>query len=301
MKLTVAAAGLLLLCGGSIPAQTQTPDSGSTSPLVAWYHDQYPFISMNDSIYTFESEFTVPEGYFRPDSSELTPFQNWISRFPIWHQYKAVGIWKGGKAFEKDQVSRVVHIPWRGPTYTDVGFPLRILSEYCRRNCTEFGLRFVTKGDGDTLDYARWLKSKEAISALGSPRLVPAPERDSSEFEFYRFLNMAMQHQTYRSLAANGDSLSAEQVRPGDLLVGHDDRGRTGKAYVILNMLVNDLGDRLYAVATGCPAPDACDFHIPLVTLDRSFPWLTQVQLEALVNEYPHWGYIRLRIPEPTS
>ena len=219
MKLTVAAAGLLLLCGGSIPAQTQTPDSGSTSPLVAWYHDQYPFISMNDSIYTFESEFTVPEGYFRPDSSELTPFQNWISRFPIWHQYKAVGIWKGGKAFEKDQVSRVVHIPWRGPTDTYVGFPLRIGSEYCRRNCTEFGLRFVTKGDGDTLDYARWLKSKEAISALGSPRLVPAPERDSSEFEFYRFLNMAMQHQTYRSLAANGDSLSAEQVRPGDLLV----------------------------------------------------------------------------------
>ncbi len=304
MKLTVlAAAATLALCGGAILAQPPMPDAdtGSTNPLVAWYHEQYPFISMTDTIYTFESEFTFPEGFSRPDSSALTPYQNWVARIPIWHQYKAVGVWKGGKAFEKDEVSRVVHIPWRGPTYTDLGFPLRILAEFCRRNRTEFGMQIVTKGDGDTLDYGAWLKGKEVLSPLGSPRLVPALERDSSELEFYRFLNMAMQHQTYQSLAANGDSLPGDQALPGDLLIGHDDRGKTGKAFVILNMLVNDTGDRLYAVATGCPAPDACDFHIPLVSLDRNFPWLNQTQLEELVRDYPHRGYFRLRVPQPTS
>lgn len=262
--------------------------------LQAWYRETYPFISMQDTIYTFETEFRFPEGYYRPDSASLTDFQYWVSRLPLWHQWKPVGIWKGGKAYEYEEVCRVVHMPWRGTMYTDIGFPLRIVAEYCRYAGQQKAMCVITKADGDTLNYNAWLNSKVTYSPRGGPKLVPATERDPSDMEFYRFLTVAMEQQTYQTLAANCDSLSAEQARPGDLLIGHDDRGLVGKVYIIVNMLVNDDGERLYAVATGCPKPEACDLHIPLLTPDRHSPWIPRPHLEALVDDLPQWGYFRI-------
>lgn len=263
--------------------------------LVTWYHEEYPFISMTDSIYTLESEFPFPAGYARPDESALTPFQNWVSRLPLWHRWKPVGIWSGGKAFERDEVSRVVHIPWRGPAYTDLGFPLRIVAEYCRKVRRDYELAIVTKDNGDTLNYGLWLRSKVVLGPLGGAKCVPAVERDSSALEFYRFLSEGMRLQTYKSLAANCDSLADEDVRPGDLLIGHDERGRQGKVYLVLGMLVSEAGEPLYTVATGCPEPQACDYHVPLVTLDRNNPWINRAQVQALVDDLPQWGYFRFR------
>jgi len=289
MRSFIALALIVVVLSGS-PAMAQ--DSAPMDSLAAWYHQQYPFISMTDTIFTFESEFRTPNGYHRPDSATLTPFQNWMSHFPLWHQYKAVGIWSGGKAFVKTEISRAVHIPWRGPAYTDKGFPLRILAEFMLIDGREFDLTLVPRIGGDTLTYEKFLENKVAIDGRGAVKLVPATKRDTSMFEFYRFLSAAMTHQSYRSLAANGDSLAASEAAPGDLLIGHDESGRKGRAYLIMNMLVNDNGDKVYAVATGCE--EACDYHIPLVTLDRDLPWLTVDQLEALVSDRAHWGFFRL-------
>lgn len=281
-------AGLLLLLLTALPG-AQEGDPEPTS-LLAQYQERYPFISMEDTVFTFESEFLVPEGYQYVDSSRLRPFANWVARFPLWHRWKSVGIWKGGIAFDREEISRVVHIPWRGPVYTDRGFPLRILAEWYRLKGREYDLT-ITPRLGDTLNYRNFLNHKVSFSGTGALKLVPATGRDSSSFEFYRFLNVGMEHQSYASIAANGDSISASEVQPGDLLAGWGKRGLEGDVYLIMNVLVNEQGDKLYAVATGCE--EACDFHIPLVTLDRSNPWLNQDQLEKLVSSNPNWGYFR--------
>ncbi len=282
----------VLLILGSVPVHGQATATGDS--LRNWYLQQYPFISIEDTVFTFETEFIIPEGYSRPDSSEWTPFQNWVARFPLWHQWKAVGVWKGGKAFENEEISRVVHIPWKGRVYTEVGFPLRIMAEFLRKENREYDFRVIPHL-GDTLDYKTFLSSKVARSGRGEVVLVPAAERDSSAFEYYRFLNACMQNQDYASLAANCDSITLEEAAPGDLLIGHDERGRTGSVFMVMNVLVNGDGEKLYTVARGCP--EACDFHIPLLTLKRDFPWVTADQLKALVDDLPTWGGFRPVVP----
>lgn len=261
--------------------------------IAAEYAKQYPFISLKDTIYTFETEFTFPEGYHPIEVSELTDFQHWVSHIPIWHQYKAVGIWKGNKAFERDEISRVVHIPWRGPNHTDVGFPLRIFAEYYLLKNKDFAFE-VSPKKGEQMTYEKWLKSDFRLGPMGDVKFIPSSQRDSSAIEFYKFLNMAMQHTNYKSLADNCDSILLKDLAPGDLVIAHDEKGIKGKAFFVLNMIENDTGKRLYALATGCE--EACDFHIPLFNLDRNFPWVDADRIYKIIGEYPQSGFFRWRL-----
>ena len=256
--------------------------------------EKYPFFTMKDTAFSFEGEFILPEGYRYLDSTELTPYQYWISGFPLWHRYKPVGMWKGRKQFEADEISRAVHLPWKGPSFRDVGFPIYIISEYLRHLHQESNFTVIPHF-GDTLDYPTWLHSKMTLSGTGAVRLIPVEQRDSSVYEYFKLLDVAMRHSTYKSLATNSDSISVDDIAPGDLLIGHDERGREGSVYFVLNMIVNDSGENLYCVATGCP--EACDFHIPLVNLDRDNPWIDTDRMFKLISDYPFYGVFRWRLP----
>lgn len=280
-----------LLLFAAIMTYAQSAEAESTDSLVNWYQERYPFLSQRDTVYTFESEFVFPDGYDRPDPEVLTPYQNWISHFPLWHRHLPVGAFRGGRAFAPEDISRVVDLPWRGPTHTDLGFSLRILAEWLRYRQRDFDLVYVPP-HGDTLSYGKWLSSKPVLTAQGAVKLVPAQERDSSAFEYYRFLKTCMEHMDYAALAQNADSVPPGRVRPGDLLVGHSEDGTKGRVFIVLTMLVNNAGGRLYAVATGCE--EACDLHIPLTGPSRNSPWITVEQMSSLVEEYPRQAYLRL-------
>ncbi|MBU8934725.1 MAG: hypothetical protein KOO62_12070 [candidate division Zixibacteria bacterium] len=258
--------------------------------MAAAFAEKYPFFTMKDTAFSFEGEFDLPDGYSWPDSAKLTPYQSWISGFPLWHRHKPVGVWKGGKEFESKDISRVVHLPWKGPTFSDVGFPLYILAEYLVHTHREVDLAIALKG-GDTFDYPTWLHSKETLSGLGKVMFRPSEPRDSSANEYYRFLNMLQRHSTYKSLATNCDSVAIKDVAPGDIFIGYNEIGAKGAVYFVLNMITNVTGERLYCVATGCPV--ACDFHIPLVNLDRDDPWITASRMLELVADYSHHGSFR--------
>ncbi len=290
MKTTLAL--YLAVTCACVVAETSA-DTIPKDGIVAWYHQHYPFISMTDSIYTVESEFRFPESFTRPDSSELNHYQNWVAHLPLWHRYKSVGIWKGGKAYEFGEVSRVVHIPWRGPVFTDVGFPLLFLAEYLRYRNREPELTIVPRA-GDTLDYITWLESKLVRDGRGHVKFIPGEKRDTSVYEYYQFLSAAMRNSTYASLAANCDSLSVAELAPGDMLIGHDEKGRHGCAYVILNVVQNKADERCFIVGTGCV--EACDFHIPLFGSDRDYPWIAAEELEQLAASYPQKGFFRFKI-----
>ena len=257
------------------------------------YARQYPFISLKDTIYTFETEFTFPEGYSRINKTDLTDFQSWVSFIPIWHQYKAVGIWKGNKAFEKEEISRVVHIPWRGQNHTNVGFPLRIFAEYYNLYDKEYNFN-VSPKEGELMTYERWLKSDFRLGPRGDVKFLESQQRDSSSVEFYKYLNMAMRHSNYKSLAQNCDSISIKELAPGDLVIAHDQKSKKGRVYFVLNIIENDNGNKLYALATGCE--EACDFYIPLFNLDRNSPWIDSARIIQLIAKYPESGFFRWKL-----
>jgi hypothetical protein len=281
------AVAAILLISGSAAAQTAGKD------LNQQYRQTYDFISMEDTIFTFEAEFLLPVDFHYADSSALTPFQNWVANIPIWHRYKPVGEWKGNKVYEANEVCRPVHIPWKGPQYTETNFPLRILAEYLRFRHRETAFVFQPTR-GEPLDYSSWLSGTPAYNGRGVPIFLPKPTREANNFEFFKMLHFCMQNNNYRSLAANCVTVKVDELAPGDMFIAHDSLGHNGHALVIMNRIEDEKGHRLYAVGRGCP--DACDFHIPLVNDNKDNPWLTVREIREMSEPLASSGFYRFRI-----
>lgn len=289
MTRLIVALMFLLISSGFVTAQ----EPKVVPEITQWYHDHYPFVTHTDSTYTYESEFVWPDGFHRPDSSEQSPFQNWVSNFPLWHQWKPVGHWKGGKLFKHDEVSRVFHLPWKGDRFNDKAIPLRILGEWLFYLHRENELRIWPKA-GDTLRYEDFLGGDLRFNNRMEPFFEPTEPRQPSPREYYRFLLFCIDNTTYKSLAANCVSVKPEDLMPGDLLIAHNENGRKGRVYIVMLKVVNDKGDKRFVVACGCEV--ACDFHIPLLTEDRDQPWVTLEEIEQLAPDYPERGFYRFII-----
>lgn len=292
MKSKAIVAGLLVgamsLVGAIVQAAPPEP-----SGIVAWYQQHYPFVTMTDSVFTFKTEFVLPDGFRPLDSASLSPFQNWVANFPLWHRWRSVGSWKGQKVYEADSIARPVHLPYRGPEQKDFNIPLRILAEWLFLLKREADLVYYPHA-GDSLTYSDWLGGQLRLDRWGHPYIKKGEGRTATDGEYYRFMRACMDYSSYSGLTRNCDTLHTAQVLPGDLFVAHDQTGRKGVAYVVLQVLQNSTGQRLYAVATGCP--DACDFHIPKLTEDRNCPWITLEKLQSLGKDWPQSGFFRLKI-----
>lgn len=279
---------LLVLVGAAQAADTlKTP----YDPM--WYADQYPFITYKGSAFTFESEFLWPSGYRRLDSTKLTPYQFWVSNFPLWHRDKGVASLARGMVLKAGEISRGVHLPWRTAKFYDCVIPLQMLAEYMLRQNRPFDLAYVPKR-GDPITYGAFLKSEILYDSYGGIIMKPSTERAPNDSLFNVYMDLVATNTNYRSLELNCDPVSDSAVLPGDLLIGRDSVGLQGKVYSILLVVANQAGDRRYIVGTGCS--DGCDFYIPLLGDDRKFPWLTLSQLKDLVNQ-PVVGFFRPRVP----
>ena len=148
---------LLLIVTFFVAGSVSAERTAEFEKMNEMYRKVYPYMTYKDTVYTFESEYTVPDGYKRPDSLKLSEFSNWISRMPIWYAYKSIGNWKGLKIKDYTEVSRAVHIPWKGPTYRDHAFPIRILAEYFVYKNNYNGFTF-TPQKGEPITYDIWLK-----------------------------------------------------------------------------------------------------------------------------------------------
>ena len=279
---------LLVAAGSAVGQNAEEHDS-----LVAWYNEHYPFFTMTDSVFTMTSEFRLPEGYRLLETARLSPFQKWIAGFPLWHRWKSVGSQMQKELIPYDSLSRVVHLPWRGTVNRDYGIPIRILAEWLRFQKREQDLKVYPFG-GDALTFEDFLGGELHMDRLGQPFFKPTEPTVPDISDYYRFMALCMEYVRYSGLVRNSDSIAAQDVLPGDLFVAHNKNGTRGCAYVVMQVIESNTGERLYAVATGCP--QACDFHIPLLTKDRDRPWVTTEQIEQLGAEYPYSGFFRMRI-----
>ena len=257
------------------------------------YRQNYDFITMEDTIFTFDSEFILPDGYQHADSIELSPFQNYVANFPLWHKHLPVGNWKGAKEFEKTEISRPVHLPHQGLAFTNKGIPIRILAEYLHDNNREFELE-IAPIKGDSLKYSKWLFNEVIYGPRKTVKYREVPPRDTTLNTYYTFMKTCMHSSNFESLTYNCDSVAPSKLMPGDILVAYNENSTKGEVFVVMHMLVGKKKDNLYAVATGCKKP--CDFHIPLFNGDRDNPWLTADQIYELGKDYPNKGFYRFKI-----
>lgn len=264
--------------------------------LVAWYHKHYSFATMDDSIFTFESEFELPAGYQPLDAAELTPFQNWIANFPLWHRWKALGSWRNTKLAEPDSISRCIHLPYRGPRQKHFNIPLRIATEWLYQLKRYFDLMWLPH-KGDTIKYNDFLGGVLRLTRYGEPFFQEGERRVHDDHEYYGFMGVCMDYNSPLGLTRNCSEIRPEELLPGDLLIGHDDIGKQGHVWVVVQVVANPSGERRYIVATGCD--EACDFYIPRLTPDRNRPWLSLSELTDLTASWPHHGCYRMDLTVP--
>ncbi len=282
---------ILLVLVGSAAGQDPT----AKDSLIGWYSQHYPFLNMTDSVFTFSSEFTLPDGYQSLDSAKMTDFQQWVSNFPLWHRWKSVGAQTNGNLIGYDSISRVVHLPWGGLRNHDFAVPVRILAEWLHYQKREMSLA-VLPTKGELLSYGDFLGGDLLLNRLGEPFFQPGETKEASNAHYYRFISTCMDYLSYKGIVRNCDSLKVEALRPGDLFVAHDQKGRKGRAYVVMHVVENDAGQSLYAVATTCSR--SCDFHIPKLTDDRDQPWISREQIADLGADFARSGFFRLRQPD---
>lgn len=281
---------LAVLVASSVFAQDRAVD---TSGINYRYKQNYYFITMPDTIFTFESEFDLPEGFRHADSSELSDFQNYVANFALWHRYMKVGNWKKRTIYDEEEVSRPVHLPYYGNIMSDHTIPIRILAEFLVDRDRKLELNIVPN-NGDTMMFSKWLLNEIVYGPRRAVMYRPVSPKDTTLKEYYSFMTICMDNTTYSSLAYNCDSVNAADIMPGDIFVAHDEKGRKGITYVIMHMITNDKGQKLYAVATGCE--EACDFHIPIFNNDRDNPWINAKEISSLGLGFAHSGFLRFKI-----
>lgn len=293
MRLIVIASLLVVLLSGSLLAEREAIHDWT------WYVDHYPYMKYRGRVFSFETEFNWPDGYDRPDSVSLTPYQFWVSNMPLWHAGKAPNSLKSGVLELYGKYARAVHLPWRDNKFDGATLVTQILFEYLVYSDQLDGFGLVPL-HGDTLTYHDWLRGVPKKYAHKGLVIEPNGEtRQSSNNEIDAFLNFFRRQSTFASIASNFDTIAAEKARPGDFMMCYDEAGLNGRAFVLLAMIENDDGDRLFAVGTGCE--NYCDFYIPDFNGDRQNPWISierlQEEAEALAEDYPVCYFYRPRIP----
>ncbi|MCB2230849.1 hypothetical protein KQH82_09065 [bacterium] len=260
---------------------------------IDYYLAHYPYVEFRGKVYTVESEFTIPAGYSRIDSSALSPYQYWVSYLPLWHsQRPAAKI--NGVMFEADSISRSVHLPWRTSRFFDYAIPVQLLVEYgvASGHLKSFEWWPI---EGDTVTWDRFLNNKAVTNRGRSMKFLPAEKRDSTSREIDAFVDLCARWTDYQTLADNCVELDDDEPpMPGDLFIARDSSRQSGVVYVVLTAIVNGDGDYLYTVGTGCP--DKCDFHIPLFGDSRERPWVGRERIEQLGAGRPFSGFYRPRV-----
>ena len=253
----------------------------------------YNFFSIKDSMYTMQSELVLPKGFKYIEPKDTLSYEYWLAHFPIWHQYKSIGTWKGGKAFNYDEVSRAVHLPWKGPVFKDVAIPVRILGEY-RFQYKQKDKFQILPTKGEMLTYEKWLHGKPAFSHLGDVIFRDDTLKTDTEEEYYKYMLFCMQNVSFESVARSCDSIPSNELQAGDMYIGYNEKGKDGKLFIIMNVISNKAGDKMYLVANGCP--EACDMHIQKFNEDRDNPWIDIKRLQSLTDEYEFSNFYRFKL-----
>lgn len=280
---------LFLLIGLVVYVQAENPPADIDR---AWYDQRYSFMSYDDTFYTFESRFDFPEGFHRPDSSAMTDFQYWVSHMPLWPEGRWVVRFGGRRIIRWDSVSAVVNLPWVHYVANEYGMALKMWAEYLRYKHNDFDLRWMPL-KGDEITYEKFLKGSPARNNRGEFFFQEGEPRDTAYIEYFNCLTQIALNTNFKGMAQNMTPVDESELAPGDIYLGYTGRGKKGFTYIILNMIQNDSGDKLYAIATG--ATPSCELYIPIFNDDRKNPWITTEQIKEFAPQADSTGFYRFK------
>ena len=258
-----------------------------------WYKKQFPYMYYMDTVFSAESEFFWPEGYKRPDEKQMTPYQNWISHLPLWHSQRPVGTLYTGFKFKPEEIARPIHLTRWKTRFSDQTIALHLWAEYLQTQRLQDDFK-VSPMVGDTLRYREFLAGTIAFGSRGQVIYSKSDKRKPTTDEYTAFMELCDQQSSYKSLAGNCQPVSQDSLLPGDLYITFNEEGVKGRVIFLLTMIVDSDGHKLFTIGAGCEKE--CDFYIPLLNDDKSYPWISVDQIATVSPPVDHAGYFRPRV-----
>lgn len=255
-----------------------------------WYRKQYPYMIMVDSVFSAESEFDWPKGFARIAEKKLTKYQNWVAHLPLWHSQRGVGTLFSNFKFRPNEVARPVHLTRWKTRFSDKTIAIHLWAEYLEMKKQPDKFK-IAPTVGDTLTYEDFLSGSLAYGSRGQVMYTKTDKRDASHDEFASFMELCDQQITYRGLSEHCLTVAKDSLLPGDMYITFDETGIKGKVIFLLTGIVDASGNKLFLIGEGCDKE--CDFFIPLLNGDKSYPWISVDQIAALYPPMAHTGYFR--------
>ncbi len=259
------------------PSAKPTP---TTAPVVL---EAYSFI--NEEGLNLESRINPPQGYSRVSSleGELTYY---MRNLTLKSYDSPLMLYNGSPKFNQNNHVAIFDLSLGDRDLQQCADSLiRIYAEYFWSIEAYDKINFHLT-NGFLMEYTKWREGYRIKVDANKVSWVKSASYDDSYEEFLRYLNMVFAYAGTLSLSAECESISVEELIPGDMFLKG---GSPGHCVMVVDMATDQEGNRCYLLAQGyMPAQD---FHILKNPLHPDDPWYYSSEISEQVHT-PEWQFV---------
>lgn len=233
---------------------------------------------------TLDTRILVPNGYTRvlSETEEITGF---IRNLPLKDNDSPVLIYDGSPIYNQNNHVAIFNI--------DIGqrdlqqcadSAMRIYAEYYW-SLEKYDKIAFHLTNGFYMDYTKWREGYRIQVSGNDVTWKKTASYDDSYETFIKYMEMVFAYAGTLSLTAESNSISLDDLLPGDILL---EGGSPGHCVMVVDMAVSEDGNRCFLLAQGyMPAQD---FHILTNPLHPEDPWYYEAEMSYPINT-PSWTF----------
>jgi poly-gamma-glutamate synthesis protein (capsule biosynthesis protein) len=248
--------------------QTSLPEFPGISPaptVIPTMQEPYSFI--NEEGMNLESRINPPRDYIRVSSGE-DELAYFIRNLPLKSSDSLLMLYNGQAKFNQNNYAAIFDLSIGDRDLQQCADSLlRIYAEYywSVQAYDKIGFHLT---NGFYMEYSKWREGYRIKVEGNDVSWVKSASYNDSYEEFLRYLNMVFAYAGTLSLAAECETISTEELLPGDLFLKG---GSPGHCVLVVDMATDPEGNRCYLLAQGyMPAQD---FHVLKNPLHPEDPW----------------------------
>jgi len=265
---------------------------GSAEPI----SKAYPFSMEYNPDRTLLNTIRTPSGYERFPTKKMNMFMAWITNLPLKPKDFPVVKWDTQKLMSADSTCGVIDIGVTSMNQKDADMPIHLVLEFLRA-ANQLEQYPILVSDGDTVKYENWLNGKYTKDARGNLIYKKGDARQSTEKEYYRYLEFVMSRIDSRTLLHNLIPIEAKDVAPGCLYVqfSPEDADSIGHTSIIFDVAVGKTDESNLLLLAGWGGIPAHNLYIARPLPVSSAIWFTVDELKEHLAEYGKGQFYKLK------
>lgn len=195
--------------------------------------DFYPFAEQFDSSRVALVQCPEPKGFNRYPSNQMTPFQFWLTNFPLKPKGTPITDWQGNKIREAGD-DAILDIPVKSPDFNDEDLLIYMALNFMYFDSAVYKFE-IHLSETDVINYDLWLRND--YSGTDQTGII-VKQRDEPKIDTYGqfnlYLNYVLTNITPETIMLNTKVISHDRVRPGHMFIQFSDQEMTKVSHVSL-------------------------------------------------------------------